>query len=330
VTTTCGDAEAPCTNQDYCDGGGTCHDNGFKPAVTACGDPSDSACDNPDHCTGVDAGCNPNHEPVTTTCGDAEAPCTKQDYCDGGGLCHDNGFKPATTACGNPADTDCDNPDHCTGVDAACLPNHEAAGLTCTDDGNVCTTDVCTGGGSCSHPSKPAGVPCTSDGNVCTDDQCDGGGVCAHANNTEPCSDGNACTAPDVCGGGACNAGPPVYGFTGFFEPVNNPMTLNVGKAGRTFPLKFKLPLCAGGFVSRPNVVTAITYRAITCDTFLAQDTLPSEAGTSGSSGLHYDATAQQWVFNWQTSNSFVNKCYELRFDFDNGSYRTALFKFSK
>jgi hypothetical protein len=215
-------------------------------------------------------------------------------------------------------------------VDAACLSNNEPAGLACTDDGNVCTTDVCAAGGSCSHPSKPAGVACTSDSNVCTDDQCNGAGVCAHNNNTAPCSDGNACTAPDVCGGGTCNAGPAVYGFNGFFEPVNNPMTLNVGKAGRTFPLKFKLPLCAGGYVSRPNVVTAIAYRAITCDTFLPQDQLPADAGTSGASGLHYDATEQQWIFNWQTSASFANKCHELRFDFDNGSYRTALFKFSK
>src|SRR4030095_12126078 len=91
TTTPCGDVDAACTNQDYCDGTRLCHDNGFKPATTACGDPSDTPCDNPDHCSGVDASCEANHEPATTTCGDGEGACTNQDYCDGTALCHDNG-----------------------------------------------------------------------------------------------------------------------------------------------------------------------------------------------------------------------------------------------
>ncbi len=68
----------------------------------------------------------------------------------------------------------------------------------------------------------------------------------------------------------------------------------------------------------------------IACSNFLPQDTLETEADTSGGSGLHYDTTANQYIFNWQTSSSFVNKCYELRFDFDNGSSQSALFKFTK
>ena len=38
--------KAQCTNQDYCDGNGGCADNGYKPAATACGDPSSGPCDN--------------------------------------------------------------------------------------------------------------------------------------------------------------------------------------------------------------------------------------------------------------------------------------------
>jgi len=121
-----------------------------------------------------------------------------------------------------------------------------------------------------------------------------------------------------------------VYGFNGFFPPVDNPNTLNVGKAGRTFPAKFQLPLCSGGFVSSLTAVTNITYRQMACDSFAPQDPLPTDADTSGSSGLHYDSSANQYIFNWQTSSSFVNKCYELRLDFDNGSSRKALFKFTK
>jgi hypothetical protein len=192
--------------------------------------------------------------------------------------------------------------------------------------------EQCTGSsGACPADGfKPLGVGCTDDGNECTDDQCDGNGACAHPNNTGPCSDGNACTSPDVCSGGVCVGGAPVYGFTGFFPPVDNPNTLNVGKAGRTFPAKFQLPLCSGGYVSRLSAVTSIRYQRIACYSFLSQDVMLSDADTSGSSGLRYDPTAKQYIFTWQTSASFANNCYELRFDFDNGSYQTALFKFTK
>ena len=57
---------------------------------------------------------------------------------------------------------------------------------------------------------------------------------------------------------------------------------------------------------------------------------MPTDADTSGSSGLRYDSGANQYIFTWQTASSFANKCYEFRIDFDNGSSRTALFKFTK
>src|SRR2546425_3533165 len=89
-----------------------------------------------------------------------------------------------------------------------------ASGTTCTDDGNVCTTDVCNGtSATCTHPAgnagavcraaagecdvaenctgtsatcptdakQPAGTACTADTNPCTLDQCDGSNVtCQH------------------------------------------------------------------------------------------------------------------------------------------------------
>ena len=105
---------------------------------------------------------------------------------------------------------------------------------------------------------------------------------------------------------------------------------VNTGKAGRAFPLKWKLPACAGGYVRTLAAVTGQTYRAISCDGSLPQDPMPTDAAASGSSGLHYDSTANQYVYNWQTASSFANKCYEFRVTFDNGSSRTALFKFTK
>jgi len=45
---------------------------------------------------------------------------------------------------------------------------------------------------------------------------------------------------------------------------------------------------------------------------------------------LRYDAAANQFVFNWQTSKAFGGKCYELILDLDDGTQRTARFKFAK
>lgn len=76
-------------------------------------------------------------------------------------------------------------------------------GTTCDEDGNPCTSDVCSGG-ACTHPSNSD--PCADDGNVCTDDVCSGG-ACTHPPTRDftGCSDGDACTIMDQCNGGICS-----------------------------------------------------------------------------------------------------------------------------
>jgi hypothetical protein len=81
------------------------------------------------------------------------------------------------------------------------------APCTCSDDGNICTTDSCING-ICQHTSL-TGNSCLSDGNVCTNDLCGVNGTCAHApisgccTSSSQCSDSNACTT-DSCSGNAC------------------------------------------------------------------------------------------------------------------------------
>jgi hypothetical protein len=72
-----------------------------------------------------------------------------------------------------------------------------------------------------------------------------------------------------------------------------------------------------------------LRYRQISCDFFAPQDAF-TDADTSGSSGLHYDATANQYIFTWQTESKFVNKCFEVQLDLDNGTQQTVRFKFTK
>ena len=63
------------------------------------------------------------------------------------GACTNPNRAPAT-ACGDPSDTDCDDPDTCDGA-GNCDDNYVPPGTACTDDGNVCTDDVCDGTGAC-------------------------------------------------------------------------------------------------------------------------------------------------------------------------------------
>src|SRR5213592_658948 len=109
----------------------------------------------------------------------------------------------------------------------------KTSGTACTDDGNVCTTDLCNGSSSvCQHAPgnsgttcrgavnecdlleactgssstcpadvvKTAGTACTDDGNVCTTDQCNGSvasPLCVH----NPGNAGTTCRAT----AGACD-----------------------------------------------------------------------------------------------------------------------------
>jgi len=194
------------------------------------------------------------------------------------------------------------------------------------NDGSACTTnDTCAGGACVGGPP-----PDCNDGNVCTNDGCNPATGCTNTNNTAPCSDGNACTAPDVCGGGTCHGGVAVYSFNGFFQPVDNPPVVNSGKAERTYRLKWKLPLCAGGYVRRLDVLryNPPRYRQIACAGGAPQDLL--ETDTSGASGLHYEPGAEQYIFNWKTAKTFAGNCYEVLLEFDDGTTQFARFNFTK
>ncbi len=104
-------------------------------------------------------------------------------------------------------------------------------GTPCSDDGDICTDDVCDGAGNCAHNPNTApcddGFNCTegdvcgggvcagtpnaglcNDGNLCTDDSCQIGVGCVAVNNTDPCDDGQACTIDDTCTGGMCVGDP--------------------------------------------------------------------------------------------------------------------------
>ena len=202
--TVCGDpAMDDCDNPDACNDSGVCESN-HKPDGTACTDDGNECSE--DYC--VSGACTHAAKPVGTTCGDpADTECDNPNTCDAEAVCQEN-YEAVDTPCGSADDTDCDNPDSCDGA-GMCLLNHEADGYACTDDGNDCTDDVCATG-LCDHPNHEAGHPC---GDQVTDttcdhpDSCDGDGLCLvnYAENGTICDDDDACTTgPEACDTGLC------------------------------------------------------------------------------------------------------------------------------
>jgi cysteine-rich repeat protein len=222
----------------------------------------------------------------------------------------------------------------CSGEPSACAPvcgDGLVRGTEQCDDGaaNGTLQSCCSGG--CTF--QPQGTAC-DDGNICTDDVCDGADHCT----TTPrsCDDGNACTDDSCNPASGCvntpNGSPVFYDFAGFFAPINNPLVFNTGQAGRTFPVKFQLPRrCTSGYISRLDAVkyNPIRYAEIPCDSTLPVDPI-EVTDTSGASGLRYDTTSNQYIYNWQTAKTFAGKCYELVLELDDGTSHYALFSFTK
>jgi hypothetical protein len=159
-TTVCRADAGACDVEELCDGAGSCPANVFEPALTACGDPSDTVCSNPDSCDGLGV-CNARNEASTVTCRGAAGECDLAEQCDGAGSCPADDFKSSGSACGSNSDTVCDNPDTCNGT-GTCLVNNEPGTTTCRPDAGECdVAELCDGAGSCpANVFEPALTAC--------------------------------------------------------------------------------------------------------------------------------------------------------------------------
>jgi hypothetical protein len=118
------------------------------------------------------------------------------------------------------------------------------------------------------------------------------------------------------------------YKFVGFFPPVRTgPAEVNLAKAGSAIPMKWQLRAEGGGFVSALSAVTGIRYqqKKNCSDSTLLNDLVL--VNSSGSSGLLYDFSSNQYIYTWKTEKNMARKCYRLDVEFTNREKHSADFQ---
>ena len=120
-----------------------------------------------------------------------------------------------------------------------------------------------------------------------------------------------------------------VYTFIGYLQPVDNPPVINTGNPGRTYPIKWQLKDANGNYVSDLGSFTSLQYTVVTCGGFDLGLSSPLDTGATGGTVLRYDATANQFIYNWQTPNT-SNACYVLTLTLKDGTTHLADFQMKK
>lgn len=116
-----------------------------------------------------------------------------------------------------------------------------------------------------------------------------------------------------------------LFEFTGFFPPVDNLPIVNKAKAGSAIPLKFSL---SGDHGLAVLALGSPTSQNKACDGSAATSVV-EQTTSAGSSGLHYDAAADQYTYVWKTAKSWSG-CRQLRLRLNDGQEFTADFDFRK
>lgn len=115
-----------------------------------------------------------------------------------------------------------------------------------------------------------------------------------------------------------------VFTLSGFFQPVDMGGVVNTVKNGSTVPLKFTAA-DEGVAQTSTSVVSTFKHREVTCGTLSSlMDDI--EIVTTGGTSLRYDATAGQFIQNWQTPKK-AGACYVATVTFIDGSSISANFK---
>lgn len=115
-----------------------------------------------------------------------------------------------------------------------------------------------------------------------------------------------------------------VYGFTGFSSPVDTD-AVNVAKAGRAIPLKWRVVDAAGAPVTQLTSAT-VTSAAHGCTSGLPEDAV--EEFASGASALQ-NLGDGYYQFNWKPASTYAGSCRTMRLDLGDAVAHSAEFRFT-
>ena len=131
-------------------------------------------------------------------------------------------------------------------------------------------------------------------------------------------------TATDKAGNTSTQTGTykVTYRFDGFLQPINDTahqtgLTTSVFKAGSTIPVKFQLKNSAGTAVQSATAPVWLTPVLGAKMSMPVDETAVTVSADSGST-FRYDATAQQYIYNWKTPSTGGNY-YQIGAKLDDG-----------
>ena len=116
----------------------------------------------------------------------------------------------------------------------------------------------------------------------------------------------------------------PSYTFHGFYAPVDNPPVVNVGRVGKTYPLKFSVTDESGATVSDVAAVQEVTTTRVKCAALCNLPTDKLEVTTSGGPGLSVDPTTGRFVYKWKASS---RGCFTVTVVLSDGQSFEAYFR---
>ncbi|MGH9793523.1 MAG: PxKF domain-containing protein [Candidatus Acidiferrales bacterium] len=117
------------------------------------------------------------------------------------------------------------------------------------------------------------------------------------------------------------------YAFSGFANPIGPLPMANVVNAGRTVPVKYFLQDAGGAFIFDLASFVSLMSGPLACDAS-APGVLAEETDAAGSTAIRYDATGNQFIYNWKTDASWAGTCRALQLTLADGTQHWALFQF--
>ncbi len=169
---------------------------------------------------------------------------------------------------------------------------------------------------SCHDGSGGSGLA-TCTGTVANGDPIDTSGIGSHS---------FAVTAADNAGNSATATS--IYNvfrnFNGFFQPIDNPPTVNIASAGSSIPVRFSLGGYQGLSIFAPGYPAS---GPIQCDASEPAAAI-EETVMAGGSSLSYNASTDQYIYVWKTNKAWKGTCRMLVVGFNDDSQYLAKFAF--